>query len=377
MADTVLSHIAMKLGSHPENLATEALWFILNGSAQARAALADTVRRLGYDCSESLSYATQQSEADGSRPDLVGTTPAGERVLYIEAKFWAGLTGAQPVSYLEAVPETGGALVFLAPEKRLATLWPELLRRCRDACLDVPAESNPVDATYSVKLGNRVLALVSWRYLQDVLGGAMDRAGDGSHAADIQQLRGLCDKMDTEAFLPLRSEELAPEVGRRVYQFCELANEITDSLVGDGKADITNLRATGGKGFYGRYLRLKEKAYGCFLHLRSWTWASCGCSPLWLLIKNDAWKRVPGLEDELRRHGITVFVSIEGFPCVPIFLRTGVERQQVVQSAVAQIDSVIAALPVLSATAGADSEPTPGDVGSDGASPDTSGVTES
>ena len=73
------------------------------------------------------------------RPDLVGRTEHGEELLLIEAKFWAGLTEHQPITYLQRLPP-GGALLFVVPEARLPSIWNELLSALSPAR---PFNANP------------------------------------------------------------------------------------------------------------------------------------------------------------------------------------------------------------------------------------------
>ena len=68
---------------------------------ETRASFIGILRGCGIDLAESLHFRTQVTGDDATRPDLVGKDQAGREVLLIEAKFWAGLTENQPVSYLE------------------------------------------------------------------------------------------------------------------------------------------------------------------------------------------------------------------------------------------------------------------------------------
>ena len=344
MTETVLSHLALKLATHPENIATEALGFILRTSAEARSAMASLVRQLGFDCPEGVNYQTQASNDDGSRPDLVGVTFGQKSSLVIEAKFWAGLTDAQPIGYLNSLPGEGGLLLFVAPSGRLDTLWSELLRRCNAAGKGYQEHQSQFAEQRHVRIGNQTLSVVSWRMLLNILSGALDRAGDRIRAADVQQLQGLCDAMDREAFLPLNSEELTGTLGRRVVQFGQLASDLTDVLVSQGNASVKGLRSTGGNGWFGRYLLLRGN--GSFLGFNGEMWDKWGESPLWLDIKGADWQRSPALVDTLTDAGINFRISeSDGACCIPIRLLTGVEREAVMDHALEQFDRIVCALP--------------------------------
>ena len=83
MPTTVLSHLALKLSTHPENLATEALGYILSSSPEARSALATIVQHIGFVPSPNISYKTLRSIKNGTRPDLIGVTTAGIAEIYV------------------------------------------------------------------------------------------------------------------------------------------------------------------------------------------------------------------------------------------------------------------------------------------------------
>ena len=121
--------------------------------------------------------------------------------VFVENKFWAGLTPAQPVSYLENLPEAPpSALLFIVPEQRVASVWNELKARCSEAGLewaDAPGGS-------TMTLGCNTMLIASWRYILDKL---LEAARAGGQR-DILQLQALTDRMDTEAFLPLRADAI-------------------------------------------------------------------------------------------------------------------------------------------------------------------------
>jgi hypothetical protein len=131
--DSLLGYLASRLSTHPENVATEALAFILRGNEYLRQAVLRFLEGLGTPLLEVVSFSSQQSEKSAARPDLRGADKSGAPVLFIEAKFWAGLTDNQPVTYLNDLPaDRPTALFVLAPETRRQLLWRELLLRCKN-----------------------------------------------------------------------------------------------------------------------------------------------------------------------------------------------------------------------------------------------------
>ena len=85
MADTLVGFLAVKLGAHPENVATEALNYILR-SIDARRGLISLVGNPGGTSPETLRFRTQAIDPEGARPDVVGERVDGSIALMIEAK---------------------------------------------------------------------------------------------------------------------------------------------------------------------------------------------------------------------------------------------------------------------------------------------------
>lgn len=195
------------------------------------------------------------------------------------------------------------------------------------------------------------MALVSWRALLQRMTVALERVGDFQRLADIRQLNGLCEKMDSTAFQPLLSEELTSTIGNRVLQFGKLASDWTDTLVSRGDADTKGLRATGGNGWFGRYLRLR--GYAGFLHFSAWKWANWGESPIWLWLKGPNWKVSPHVSKALKASGIPFRDSAKDGCVIPIELLYGVEKEAVTAHALQQIALIIKVLPPLEAKVGA------------------------
>jgi hypothetical protein len=195
-----------------------------------------------------LSFRAQVYGDDSGMPDLVGFDAEARPVVIIEAKFWAGLTEHQPVSYIDRLTEHADAvLVFLAPAKRFPILWAELRQRCQTAAKPAAPSRQVASEFQSVDVGGlRRLALVSWRSLLSYLKRALEAERQFDSVADLAQLEGLCARMDDEAFLPLRSEELTGNIGLRVYQFCQLVSTVAKACVTQGFADTGNLRPAGG-----------------------------------------------------------------------------------------------------------------------------------
>ena len=110
--DTLLAHLAWTLSSRHEDIAVEALGYILK-SREARRILEDVLRDGGAEVGPIARVRTQVSEGQ-TRPDLGGFDRHDKECLFIEAKFEADLTAQQPTAYLDRLPPQRGTLVRCA-----------------------------------------------------------------------------------------------------------------------------------------------------------------------------------------------------------------------------------------------------------------------
>lgn len=335
--------MALRFAVHPENLATEALLYLLRSHASCREAFEHWAHSLGAGA-EQLHWQAQYSTEPGAIPDLVGLDGAGELAVAVEAKFWAALTDHQPVTYLAQLRATPpGLLVFIAPAVRERVLWGELLRRVAAADLLDSAAGVDTSARRIMLADGRVLCLTSWAAVLAVLDDAAVQGADPAARNDVVQLAGLCTRMDTEAFLPLRGDELSGYSGRRVWQFCELVNRSTEHLVEAGVASLkaaegTALSASAGSYYWGRYINLVGVT--CLLRFAPTMWARDRDTPIWLQV---GWRSVPpvaNIRDWLLPLDIaapdTVFVR-DTYVDVAIALPTGEDEAVVVAAIVDQV----------------------------------------
>ncbi len=336
--DTLLAHLAGSLSRHPENIAVEALGYILESEPTLRVMEA-VLKEGGADVGTIARVWTQRSEGE-TRPDLVGLDRHGEKCVSIEAKFWAGLTEKQPNAYLERL-DPGKALLFVAPELRIPTLWSELRRLA--GVEDVRSDPDETDFK-SVSTGaGRRLMLISWRRLLHRL----EAAGDSQLRSEIQQLRGLADRVDTSEFLPLRAEEFAPEIPLRLASLRRLVDDATNRAVDQGYADISGLRVTPMIHGYGRYLSLRGG--GAWFGIASDLWAlgSYPDTPLWLRFwkwggnSHEAqWPSTLTALGHLMRKDQPSAFEHDGGIIVPIDLPTGVEYREVLDAVVSRLQEI-------------------------------------
>jgi hypothetical protein len=184
---------------------------------------------------------------------LIGLDAKGVERLVVENKFWAGLTENQPVGYLDRLPAAGGAvLMFVVPSKRFSIVWSELVSAAKNRERTLPdPERSSSDLLFARLSSTTALAATTWKAVLDSLEAEARATGETSSAADIAQLRSLCEVMDTEAFLPVSTEELTNlEVPRRQIGLADLIRELIDKAATFRIVDLSGTRDT--HGWYSR-----------------------------------------------------------------------------------------------------------------------------
>lgn len=356
----VLGHLAGKFADKKEDWATEALHHMLMSSDVAATALVEYVGQSGADLPDDMKFETQAVQEDASRPDLIGKAEDGSLPIIIESKFWAGLTGQQPNAYLERLPDNGdGVLVVVGPSKRMTNLWDELLHRCRETGFETSDHKvHSSDFRVLHVQPTRRLLLCSWTSMLEAIEMRLASSGEAQTVDDLQQLKALCDWMDTEAFLPLRSEELRQVTPGRMMQYLDLVEELRRRVASEGLADTKGTNNTPSKYEHRGYCVLG--GFGAFLGVDLRAWEQLRDTPLWLGVKgrnrdgdwdNDLTETkelLRPLEHETPKRLLTLGKS--SYLRIPLVPPTGVERDRVLESLVEQVGEVHALLTSTSPT---------------------------
>ena len=337
---SLLGYLIPRIASIGEEpAATQALAYLINESTDIAQAFVDVVGRTGIAAFTPGRISAEEQHGNHC-PDLTVRDRDGVVRILVENKFWAGLTEAQPVAYLEALPDdTSSALVFIVPHQRLHSLWGELRDKCRSSAVELGNASTTASITWAAS-GNRTLAITSWKH---VLGRLEQAAVDGGRAAlreDIVQLRGLTDRMNADAFLPLRVDEVTDmNVARRLINYSDLIEDIVSRLRTDGIADTEGLRPSHGYTTAGRWLRLHAQ-FGLWLGVDLKAWRDWGITPIWS--EHYTNESFSGVEGKMRQ-AEQLFDDAKGDDDVlyiPIRLTTGADRDRVVDDAVRQMRGI-------------------------------------
>ena len=250
----------------------------------------------------------------GGRPDMsIFDTDRNPRIL-VENKFEAGLTGAQPVGYLGQLSEgMSSGLLFIVPERHVDMIWNWLWERVQ---------------------GARRLLITDWHHVLN----ALENAVDGEEVrCDVAQFRGLIERLDSEAFQPLRDDQVAnAEVPRLVIDFVGLIDSICARLDGRGVAGWGNRGSAGGDYFstYRRLLLSRDNDDWAYVSFLPAMWRdSGGLTPLWLWANQEFVLSADFNQDGVRHKWGNLFI--------PIRLQLGVDREQVIEHAVNQVAAML------------------------------------
>jgi hypothetical protein len=351
----LLGHLTARFATHPENVATEALTYVLRRSQPARVALMRMVASLTShalgtapavsEFDGGIDFSSQASAEEGGIPDLVGRAADGIEKVLLEAKFWAGLTEHQPVTYLQRL-SAGGCLLFVVPAVRTDFVWREVTRRA-----EVTANAaHSAGGGKAVAAGRAVLALVTWTTLLAVLSDAV--RDDAGTLQDVEQLKGLCERMSGAGFLPLAADELTSGFWRRFGQMGRILDTVRGELVARKIATIEGARLSPSRGLLGQKLKMR----GMLVHLY-FDPDACAQSyptPFWLWLPHAAREYLT----PLALSSPPRLFEADG-PYVALPIRTGVERPEIVADVVAACENISKLLPEPKANAVAIAAPEP------------------
>lgn len=331
--NSLLAHLAYKFSGQTETTATEALGYILSRSEAARNALRATLKTGGADVGPIDRVQTEVIGKKMERIDLAAYNEADEERVLIEAKFWASLTGNQPSEYLNRLPNDGkpSALLFVAPESRLETLWPEVCDRARkEFAVDMGSETGDL-RTAAIVGSERRLMLTSWRAMLGAMASRASVDGDSAAERDILQLNALCEQEDTVAFRPLRGNEVSPDFPR--FQ----AHLI--SLVGDAVTRSKNEEVISGFGPWASTVEshgiwVTIAGASALIHINYRHWAKERETPVWLWFTNGGDTKLETVHERLQPD------LTPGKDILPIYLPLGVEREALLNAIVERLREV-------------------------------------
>lgn len=356
---TVFSHIIQKQFSRQnENVATEALAYVLDPSKPALRGLAKMLRGLEPQLPQ-LWFRTQQSE-NSSRPDMWGYDESLTPKVFVENKFWAGLTNNQPVAYLRTLAQYPSPTILLvvAPDRRMDTLWREL--RTKMAAENLTATDRETSAgivrSATTNLGP-IIALTSWGKLLTCL--EAEALDDKPALSDLAQLRSLCESADSDAFVPITAEQACDQrTPAFILQLSSIVQSAAETAASRGVLDLKDTRPQASTERIGRYAFIgNDRRAGLWMGINLVWWKQHGGTPLWALFQDGQWGRGREaralLEPWAAKRGIFATGCADGF-AVALDIIYGGDKDQVVSAIADRLEEIANVLSALKGKAAGD-----------------------
>ena len=195
--------------------------------------------------------------------------------------------------------------------------------------------------------GNRWLVMTSWSALLDHMETRVINAVDASTQNDIQQLRGLASRADEQNLLPMRREQLGPDLPRFMIHMGQLFDDATAQARSENLLETTNLAKAHDENGYGQNIRLlpiqetppNKGDWRQRFCVNLTLWRDVRETPLWITARLH-WVNWSVLSTKLQSQTTRQSVPIDYVDehrAIPIYLRMGVEYSAVVDDVVQQI----------------------------------------
>jgi len=284
MSYSLLAHLYPRIKGSQEDVATYSLAYILEQSSLLNEVFTRLIgNKLGIEVNNGLTYRCQDADSKYGRPDIAAYSEGRLKIL-CEAKFYAGLTENQPVSYIKRLSRyEDSGLIFICPKERIISLWAKLKNTASEAGFE-----EKIISEYMVFYDNVRLSIISWsEILSELIVNATER--EPERLGDLKQLEGLCEKIDNESFIPFRPEEFGAQTARDIDRYYMVVDEVYKLLTTHKELNPRTkglIRASNKQG-YSRYLRLNGYGVGvCFLRDR-WKSQTSKETPFWFTIWED------------------------------------------------------------------------------------------
>jgi hypothetical protein len=324
----LLARIATTIGHRrQEDVASTALLYVIQTDDSARrAVLADIIRRagltIGVDLPDNLYFAGQDHGKDG-RPDIVGADESAHARVVIEAKIDAGFQPDQIGRYSTRLePSLPSVLAVLAPERRVPHLLIEAAQQLQGKGIKI-AESAPV----TWRATGRSLTLLGISWLEML--GAMENV---TSSADLGQLRGFYEYLESAVFLPFSTADLARGNGRLIRSVASVAENVAANFASgnvlprwDSSGKILDLR--GRSAWFGVWPE---------------AWAQREDTPYWLTYSKAA---LPPARDVQLVPELNAIPGIrahrdESYLCIALFPPTEAQRTEVEKTLTGLINQI-------------------------------------
>lgn len=296
MAESLLAHLYSRIKGSQEDVATISLQYILSQSKELNKAFTSFCSSLiNKEFQNILQYDCQVSGEEKERPDMAGFDSNSVEQILFEMKFYAGLTNNQPLTYLERLEKNNGTgLIFVCPKARLTSLWSELRQICAEADKAIETINSKCISVNGIHM-----AITTWSDILEHIKKVADSSATDS-LSDIKQLKGFCDQMDNNAFIPFNDEDLFPLNAKKIQRLSEVIDETSKLLYSDNDINCTpkgksNPFRTG----YERKINIDDFVIFFSYDLELWKSNNSIATPFWIAVCDKEEKQTKDILDKL------------------------------------------------------------------------------
>lgn len=295
---SLLGQFYNRIRGSQEDIASEGLTYILKHSLESRQIINQIVKINSGLVFSDLSYHTQNTGKDNERPDISGIDQNGREVLLIEAKFWASLTRNQPNGYLNRL-HNDSALIFLVPTLRIRPVFEEVKARILEDYQEV--NINFENHSIFIKTSNKFVLIKSWNEILNAIKSKLEQTNNQILISDLNQIIGLCETIDKNAFLPISDEDLSPKIPKSINSYYEIVDKVVDELRKRHKdISIKGLNKTTQRYGYHRYFKNLDLGFNFALKLD--LWEKHADTPFWLSVSqiiDNRWTTTENLKQSV------------------------------------------------------------------------------
>jgi len=234
------------------------------------------------------------------------------------------------------------------PEKRIDLVRSEMIRRCNDRNISTDKEPITKNGVWSTKLNisSKYLAVTNWGLVLDFIRADLKQQGENDTIADIVQLQGFCEYVDSTAFLPLLPSETDSSIGGRIIQYIGFIDKLIKKLK-DEKILRTWRNVSDTMRSYGKYLQVLDiSGIGqnyVILEVNLEYWGKYAATPIWFGVMGTDWKYSSSARQKLR--GLEDTKHVQFFDLgeriySPLYLKPGVEEQEVINDLFEQVKQI-------------------------------------
>ena len=289
MSHSLLAHLYPRIKGSQEDIATFSLGYILEQSSLLNECFTKLIsNRLNIKIDGNLKYRCQDADSEFGRPDIAAYQN-GQLKIFCEAKFYAGLTENQPVSYLKRLSNSiDSGLLFICPRNRIISLWGKI----RAIASNAGYQENIISET-SVCYNNVYMAIISWsEVLSELIRVAMAR--EPEYLGDLKQLEGFYLEIENESFIPFRPEEFGAQIASDIDRYYHVIDEVFNRLNSHKELNpqTKGLRKSPQWQGYTSYIRLNNFGVSVAFLRNLWKRSTSIETPFWCFLKeiqNGKW----------------------------------------------------------------------------------------